>query len=59
MLQKSFRIYLGPGCREFESRHSDQIVVQLLIQISVNICTTIFYYLAIIWAKPRIFEIKS
>ena len=26
MLEKSFIGYLGPGCREFESRHSDQPV---------------------------------
>ena len=24
MLEKSSTSYLGPGCREFESRHSDQ-----------------------------------
>ncbi|MBQ9838623.1 MAG: hypothetical protein IJO56_03885 [Oscillospiraceae bacterium] len=25
MLEKSSQSFLGPGCREFESRHSDQI----------------------------------
>ena len=32
---------LGPGCREFESRHSDHLRTQSLIQW---LCTEIFFY---------------
>ena len=31
MLEKSSTSYLGPGCREFESRHSDQKMQEWLL----------------------------
>ena len=44
MLEESSTSYLGPGCREFESRHSDQ---------KSKICLRRFWTFLFVWSETR------
>ena len=48
LLEKSSINSLGPGCREFESRHSDQISTAIMIRNGIVKAVLIFYLKALI-----------
>ena len=50
LLGKSSTSYLGPGCREFESRHSDQ-------KSRLRICGV--WAFLFVWSKPRKIECNA